>query len=387
MGDGYDLPDTHDGGVRIMHVVPSLEPGGGSGLVLSLIAALRFRIQFSIFVIDAVAKPSGVALARVQQLQQWHVPLLNRFGGHAADFGGAPMRLRRSIQLTRPHLVHLHLEHAELTFALASLFPGTWPAPVHLRTVYRTTPWKGCRILGRWVAARLAGGDAVAVSSAAARADYGLGARQKRDRAEVIPYGVEPSRVARLAGPRSPFRILFAGGMDQRAGADLLPAIFDKAQSRSGRKDVEVTLCGRGPLERRLREQLRLEVREWRFFFVRSIPHLVDTLFQYDAVLMPSRSEGLSLLPIQVLLARVPLIAARAPGLEDVVTSDYRLTAAIDDVDALADCLVTVLGQDLTFVGSALRARVARRFNITTMARSYEARYRTLAARREGGQG
>ncbi|MEG8223754.1 glycosyltransferase family 4 protein [Sphingomonas sp. HH69] len=241
--------------------------------------------------------------------------------------------------------------------------------------------------MGRWVAARLAGGDAVAVSSAAARADYGLGARQKRDRAEVIPYGVEPSRVARLAGPRSPFRILFAGGMDQRAGADLLPAIFEKAQSRSGRKDVEVTLCGRGPLERRLRERLRLEVREWRFFFVRSIPHLVDTLSQYDAVLMPSRSEGLSLLPIQVLLARVPLIAARAPGLEDVVTSDYRLTAAIDDVDALADCLVTVLGQDLTFVGSALRARVARRFDITTMARSYEARYRTLAARRKGGQG
>jgi glycosyltransferase involved in cell wall biosynthesis len=63
---------------------------------------------------------------------------------------------------------------------------------------------------------------------------------------------------------------------------------------------------------------------------------LAGRLRSFDAIVMPSRFEGLGLVAIEALCAGVPVLATNAPGLNEALPDWYPGRCAVDDPAALA---------------------------------------------------
>jgi len=113
------------------------------------------------------------------------------------------------------------------------------------------------------------------------------------------------------------------------------------------------------------------------------VQYRISRMFSgFDAVVMPSRYEGLPLIALEALAAGVPLIATRAPGLDEILPPDWPLAVPPEDPDALAAVLTEFLSERFDMAGASLRAAawVQSRFDLATMVEAYEAAYRSFLA-------
>jgi len=372
--------------LRVLQVITHLDMGGAEGIAMGLIEALRPTIDFSLFAVMRQAEPGAVGRDMAARLDRWGMPVRFGVGGRFKSGGVvvAAHRLVREIKRFRPNVVHLHAEIAELTYATARLLsPNARAAPV-LRTVHNSGLWIDWNRLGRGVTSLLAGADAVAVSRNAAEADAAIITRRPRPPCDVIYNGIDrpvPDRSRAVAAEGGAFRLLFAGRLVHQKGADLLPAILAEAYRRTARRDVTVTIAGTGVLRDAVERGVAGRLAGWTVKIVPPIGGLAEQLGDYDAVLLPSRYEGFALLPLEVLLAGIPLVTTRAPGLDEAISSTYPLAAPVDDVVALGALLARVMSgaEDYRAVASAHGDELARRFSPAAMAQAYAARYRRLA--------
>lgn len=369
---------------RVMHVITHLDQGGAEGVALQIIETLRESIDFSVFAVLDHGALSSVGQDMAGRLARWNVPV---HFGTARPFksGGvilAARALSRALREAGADLAHLHTEIPELTYAVAGCLSRTTRRRPVLRTVHNSQLWIDWHAIGRWVTSRLADAEAVAVSRAAAAADAAIATRKARSAVPVVYNGVDTSLSARPLRPASPFRILFAGRLVHQKGADLLPQILRRAHAMTARRDVEVVIAGNGALEAQLALDLAPGLDGWRITFCPAIGRLREHLTEFDCVLLPSRFEGFALLPLEVLLAGVPLVTTKAPGLDEAIPPGYPLIAAVDDVEALAHRLVSVLEGPQTYrqVVASLRAELALKFSPASMTTAYAALYARLAA-------
>ena len=360
------VSENEHGRSRVLQVITKLDMGGAEVVALDLVTALHGTIDFAVATVLDV-EPTPVGKAMRAQLADLAIPVFPGTLGHYKKGGAivAAWRLARAVLRFQPDLVHLHTEMPELTWSIAQvLFPWMRRVPV-LRTVHNSELWIAWDGIGRWVTNRLASARAVAVSQAAAAADAAIATRFARPLAEVIYNGVRaPSgvlgRTGALAEPASdgstlcPVKVLFAGRLIAQKGPDLLPAILSKAHAVSARADVTIQIAGTGPLEDALRAALLNVAPRWTMTMTAPIGRLSSRLPEFDVVLMPSRFEGLGILAIETLLAQVPLVATRAPGLIEALPVDYPYGAAVDDVDALGTILAGIIDAP-----AAARRRVA----------------------------
>lgn len=75
------------------------------------------------------------------------------------------------------------------------------------------------------------------------------------------------------------------------------------------------------------------------FHFFPSTDDMPAALRGVDAVVMPSRWEACPLLPMEAMVAGVPLIGTRCIGMSEVVADSPALVFETDSVDQLLDCL------------------------------------------------
>ena len=99
-----------------------------------------------------------------------------------------------------------------------------------------------------------------------------------------------------------------------------------------------------------------------------------------DAVVLPSRSEGMSNVALQTLASRKPFFGFAIPGISEVVRHPAA-TVAVGDFAALAAALVDGLGNEALRDDIAWRGHedVAREFAIERVATRYEELYDELA--------
>ncbi len=374
--------ERHVGHVpRILHVITHLDMGGAENVALALIDGLRDRVDFALFAVMQDGSPGAVGRDMAARLAAWRVPV--RFGTRRGFKSGgvliAARELARAVDTFRPDLIHVHTEVPELTLAVARLLSRRVRRTRVLRTVHNSTLWIDWHRLGRWVTRRLAGGDAVAVSSHAANADAAIDAGIPRPRAAVVYNGVAPP-VTTVAARHAdaPIRVLFAGRLVHQKGADLLPAILAEAHARTARRDVAVTIAGSGDMRDAVARGLDGRLDGWTVTMIGPIGGLAQRIAEYDVVLLPSRFEGFALLPLEVLMAGVPLVTTRAPGLDEAIPPDYPFHASPDDVTALGAVLAGVIDDPDAARSIAERhgAALAARFSPDGMASAYLSRYR-----------
>lgn len=377
--------------LKVLQVITHLDLGGAEGVALQLMEGLRDDYDFALFSVLDDQPDGDIAQDMADRCKaigcNVHLGTRQRLKTGGAFI--AAWRMLAAIDREAPDVIHLHCEMAELVFALATCIrPSLRQRPV-LRTVHNCTLWIDWENLGRWVTRRLSFTDAVAVSHAAAAADARL--ISGRATPPVIHNGMAPragaGTAAAVQATGAPFRLLFAGRFVHQKGADLVPAIIASAARHRPDARVEVILAGQGVGEAALAAGLSHLPDGWCARIVPPIPRLAERLGDYDAVLMPSRYEGFSLLVLECLLGGVPLVAARAPGLDEALPPDYPLQAPVEDSEALGERLAALLADPAAYreQAQALRPIIAARFSSDAMLAAYAQQYDRTAARLRQG--
>lgn len=363
---------TEPSGLRVVHVETGRHLYGGAAQVLYLMTGLRDEGVESVL----VAPPaSGITeAARQRGIRVRPVPLAGE-----ADLRFI-LRLRRVLLEESPALVHCHSRRgADTLGGVAAAWAGI-PAVVSRRVDNPEPPWRAVpkyRLYRR----------VITIS--------------ERIREEVIRSGVSPEKAVcvrsavegeRWAGPchRDRFRevtgvpegevvIGVAAQFIERKGhRDLLlalPSILQESPT------VRVVFLGRGPLEEALRGEAARRGIADRVVFAGFVPDLERILPCLDLLVHPARMEGLGVILLQASAAGVPMVAARAGGIPEVVREGVNgLLVPPGEPAALAAAVLRVLGDP------ALAARLqaggrrlaSEEFSIGAMVRGNLAVYRDL---------
>jgi len=187
----------------------------------------------------------------------------------------------------------------------------------------------------------------------------------------------------RIAGVRQrqagALRLIYSGRIDRGKGVFDLPVI-DRLLREAG-VDVCWTIQGTGPHEAELRNAWTHPNVRW--MGRRSMTEVLQGYEEQDVLVMPSRNEGL---PVALLEAGaagvVPVVSDLRSGVREVVSSgESGHRAAAGDVRAFADAIGS-LARDrgrLEQMSAAIRATVARDWDIAVNAREYESLFERWA--------
>lgn len=300
-------------------------------------------------------------------------------------------RLRRALAEDPVDVIHAHDRPATLLAALARPRDAALVRTIHSLPTRRAVPSLNAArwALSSWAERALLETrcDVICFPSA------DLYARLHLDRARglrrVIPNGVpavapsSPTRPADL--PTAGAVVGVIGRLSREKGVDLgLSALAHP----DAPPDLHLVVLGRGDLRCALEAEARaLGVAE-RVHMLGFRDDLAPYLAHLDAVLLPSRHEGLPFAALEAMAAGCPVIAARVGGLPELIDDGHTgLLVPPEDPAALARGLSRLLGSPALRerLTAAARAHVTARFTRTAMGEAHRTLYRDAVARRRGG--
>jgi len=356
----------------VVHVETGRHLYGGAAQVLYLMTGLREEGVESIL----VAPPgSGVARAAEERgIRVRPVPLAGE-----ADLRFVP-RLVRVLREEAPDLVHCHSRRGADTLGGVAALAARVPAVLSRRVDNPET-------------------------APLALLKYGLYRRvitiSERIREEVVSTGVPEEKVVcvrsaveveRWSGPCDPLRFREASGalegevtlgiaaqlIERKGHQDLLEAL---PTILSRFPQLRAVFFGRGPLEEELRmTAARLGVAP-RVTFAGFVDDLERLLPCLDLLVHPAHMEGLGVILLQASAAGVPIVAARAGGIPEVVREGINgLLVPPGDPTSLAGAVLRVLEAPLLSarLREGGRALAREEFSVGAMVRGNLAVYREV---------
>lgn len=204
----------------------------------------------------------------------------------------------------------------------------------------------------------------------------------------TIHNGVDTTRFKPIvrSHPNAPFRLLYVGNWAQRKGVDLLPEIM-KALG----PDFELLFT-----ESRSRTQssTNMPANMHSVGRINDKDVLIKTYQQADALLFPTRLEGLPLCALEAQSCGLPVIATNGSSLPETVENGLTgILCEQDDIEAFANAARTLANDEVRWhrMREAARQRVEDRFTLDAMIDDYIALYRsalsslTTSARQDSG--
>lgn len=356
---------------RVIHVLPTLYPGGAERLVFELVK----RLPECGFDASAIAVYGGGELARdFQEAGLAHQVLGRRGPFNCAAF----FRLWSEFRRSRPDIVHGHLLGSDMWARLAARAAGV---PLVVSTEHNVNldfGWE--EILAKRLLSPLVDGY-VAVSNMVR--DH-MVARERLPAGKIglVRNGIDPARIQpRNDGPRhEPARLLNIGRLsEQKDQATLLRALSAVAVP------WELRLAGTGELEDELKRQAADLGMADRVHFLGFRRDIGELLRGTDVYISTSRWEGLALTAIEAAAAGVPCVLPDIAASYEVAKRDEAEFAQPGDADGFTRAVERVLDGYPAAAARAAQAavRVRRDLSIDRMVAGYADHYRTLLAGRE----
>jgi glycosyltransferase involved in cell wall biosynthesis len=358
--------------LRVLHIEAGRHLYGGARQVLYLLEGLERQGVGNLLVCPA---GSAIAEAARGHCERVHaIPM-----GGDLDLGLVP-RLRRLIRSERPDLVHVHSRRgADLLGGIAARLAGV-PA-VLSRRVDNPESWLAMRlnyplyakvitisegIRQVLLAAGLPPGKVVCVRSAVDGTAYSGRCDGDWFRREFdLPPGARTLAVVAQLIERKGHGYLL----------EALPGVIAR------HPEVRVLLFGQGPLEVELRDRIRrlgladqVRLAGFRSDLERILPCL-------DLVVHPATLEGLGVSLLQAAAAGLPIVAARAGGIPEVVRDrENGLLVPPGDSRALGDAMRWMLDHpdEARALGARGRTLVEREFSVPAMVAGNLRVYREL---------
>lgn len=369
--------------------------GGGEYLLASLIRKLnRDRFRPVVFFahrneIIAGLEAEGVEtvpLALNREMISLFRDDVARSPGHLIGFLPAALRatlaVRRAILSVGIDLLHPHDNLSKILGGVAAASAGI-PAVAHCHDLL------GAGFIDRMLllVQRLLMDRIIAVSGSVQERFIQGGANPRQIR--TIENGIDAARFkpgtsalsrAELSIPESHRVIGVIGMFDPVKGHVFLLRAIKRLQE-SGVKDLTCLIAGEGRLETELKEYVSSAGMEGQVRFLGYRRDVPDLLALMDLVVMPSLRESFGMVALEAMAMKVPVIASRIGGLEEVVEHEKTgLLVPPGDAAALAEAIRT-LAEDPEMrrnMGEAGRHRVEQCFGLDSTVRRIEDLYLEL---------
>jgi glycogen(starch) synthase len=250
--------------------------------------------------------------------------------------------------------------------------------------------------------------DCVIATDRALEATVARHLRLRPDQMRTVPNGIDLHTAGSLAGPadgllvRQRFGLapgeivlLSVGRLEQNKGFDALAAALGRAAQPGGplaATDWRWVIVGGGPFRRAIEGAIAAERIDKHVLFTGRISD-ADLHAWYEAATIfvhPTRYEGSSLVTLEAMAHRKPVIATRAGGLPDKVRPDENgWLVEPDDVAGLAAAIESAVADPVRLhaFGLASRAIVEREFAWSVIVDRQIEIYRELLATRRPGSG
>lgn len=360
----------------IVHLIDRLPPDGAERLLVDL---MRYRSPRFRYAVGCLVE-GGPLEAELLALE---VPV-HRFGKRRRYDLACLRRLTRWLRDKRPRAVHTHLFTADTWGRLAARLarvPGIYS------TVHSANDWKGRteRLIDRALARC---STRIVACSETVRASLIERDRIAAARVTCIPNGVDLARVgspepAPLRAefdfpPQVPILAVIGRLHPAKGHRDLLPAL---SALREQGLDFRVLIVGEGPLREELESAIASRDLGPRVILTGQRGDVPALLAALDALVIPSRWEGLPIVLLEAMARGCPIVASRVGGIPDAVRDAREgLLVPPGDPDALAAALARLLASpELRRELGANAARRAReRYDAAATMRAYEALYDDL---------
>lgn len=288
--------------------------------------------------------------------------------------------IQRAIRDFAPDVIHAHSTFAgvatRVPFRLGRRRVPTIYCPHAWSFAMDVAPWKR-RAYALIERSLLSVTDAV-VNETQEERDLALSFGLTPDKLRVVGNGmaIEPGEFTELAlagpGEEDAIHLLFVGRFVWQKGLDLLI----EAARRCDNPAVVIHVVGEpddgyDPTEVGVPANIRLH--GW---LTRS--ELTSYLMAADALVMPSRWEGMPMIALEAMRAGLPIIANDIELMREIVTPDAGLLVAADDTDAFANLLATVDHERLRALKPGARRVFEARFTVDRQVDAFDHLYREV---------
>jgi glycosyltransferase involved in cell wall biosynthesis len=350
-------------------VVDTAEFAGAELYLVTLVEHLRHRVRFIALLGQDVADETrtrladaGAEIRSIEGLKRRPTPRGIRL-------------LSRELRRLRPAVVHANLAYQG--DGLGPLGAGYFYSGPMLATLHLVVP--GRSAWREWLSGRILHGfDAViAVSEAVERYATRKGVAAKLVLNGLPPTPADPAPRAALGLDDAKLVVGGVGRLHEQKGWDVLCRAAPLVRRQL--PEAVFTVVGDGP-ERGALEALP-ECAEVRFVGYRS--RAASLIPAFDVLAVPSRYEGLGLVPLEALFHGVPVVATSIEGLGEVL-GDCAVLVPPDDPEALAAGIVRAASDEQLRAELSVRGRkrAERLFTAERMAEETLAAYRSVADKR-----
>jgi glycosyltransferase involved in cell wall biosynthesis len=368
------MPEPRSSRRRIGLVTPHLGPGGAERVLLEIAAALPSD-AYDLFVIAT------------QSADDFWRPQWKERAGHIYDLRTL-VDAERVAAAVYSICVNWELDALVVQNSLPaySVLPQIKERLPHIRTIDLIHS-----VDAHWnlVAATRALDSAldvrVATSAIAQRGLIAQGIAEEKTRLILTGVDLERFHSEQAITAEGPHRILFAGRLDAVKRPLLLAEIALRLRRHRGRDDFRIVITGDGPELPALKRQVHTDALEPLFEFRRHVPDIAPELAACDAVVLPSKAEGIPMIILEAFAASRPVVASAVGGVPEVVTPETGILVppGPTEIDQFVTALDLLLGDPelRRTLGAAGRRLVERDFNGRRAAEAYRALFESLPGR------
>jgi glycosyltransferase involved in cell wall biosynthesis len=349
--------------IRIAHVTNQLETGGMERLLVEFARHAdrrRFHLEF-------VCLGMRGSIAGVLESLGWNVHVLGMKPGIRP---GAMLKLARMFRSSRVDLVHTH-NTKPLLYSAPAMKVASVGGLIHTRHGERIGTSR--RQDAAFALACKAADRVVCVSGATHRASVAEGLGNERLR--TIENGIDLERFP-FAGPMLGGPALYVGRLSPEKGVDVLLQAVRLIVSQE--PAFRLRIAGTGPGLGEMGELARSLGVGGSVEFLGEVSDVAGQLSQASMLVLPSRSEGLSIAVLEAMGVGLPVVATRVGGTPEAVSHGTTgLLVEKEDVEGLAGAVLK-LWRDRELarrLGTAGRESVVSRFDVRAMVARYEAMY------------
>ncbi len=368
-------------GLRIMHVVPSLQVGGLENGVVNLVNRMdRERFRHDVVCI-------GQAGPMASRIEQTGVSVHEIGKGQGSDYGLA-LKLAQVIRQRRPDIVHTR-NWGAVDGILAARMAGV-PVVIHGEHGREAGDPEGRnrrrnaarRLLGRWVDRFVVvSGDLAHWLAEEAGVPAGKVVRIKNgvDTEKFHPASDKSVLREKLGIPREGFVVGAVGRLD--AVKDYGTLI--RAAGRAG-DGMLLMIVGSGPCREELEQAAGAEGLGERMRFLGERADVPAVLGAMDVFVLPSIAEGMSNTILEAMACGLPVVATRVGGNPELVEEEVTgVLVPPGDPEKLAAAIQTYRNDpSLSRAhGEAGREKAVSSFSLSRMVGEYEALYEGAVSR------
>ncbi|MHB1286995.1 MAG: glycosyltransferase [Leptospirales bacterium] len=365
--------------ISVCHILPALPAHGAEQLLVDLFRNFdRERFNLSVVLINEEGplanevRELGIPVFLIRRTSRFDLSIIGK--------------IRRHILENKIDIVHTHIITADLWGRISLL--GT---KIPLVTTSHSIHFNSGRLQGALDHFLSHVTDAIVCVSSRVRDSRKNESRLPFHRLVVIENGIDFNRLETpVTRPMARESLglgeeIFTLGIIGRLSLVknhklLLQSIAEICQGGRAHPNLQLLVVGEGELDVLLKEEVRKSGIEKNVRFLglrRDIPVILKAL---DLLAIPSTREGLPIVLLEAMKARIPVIASNVGGIPDVI--DHGKTGILikPERDPLSKAIVQLM-EDSSLrdrMGTAAEKFVAQKFNVCQTAWSYSRLYRSL---------